>query len=80
MTIQHKKYDNETTDGMIKNENAKFKKSSYEEVREIVKEKEKSNSLLKISLRKTKLTDFFKNFQNCLIYANLIMSNGNCYC
>ena len=36
LIIQHKKYDNETTDDMIKNANKKGKKSSYEEVREIV--------------------------------------------
>ena len=32
--IHQKKYDNETTDDMIKNENTKYKKSSYEEIRE----------------------------------------------
>ena len=40
--IQHKKYDNETTDDMIKNENKKYKKSSYDEIREIVLEKDAS--------------------------------------
>ena len=40
--IQHKKYDNETTDDMIKNENKKYKKSSYEEIRELVLEKDAS--------------------------------------
>ena len=40
--IQHKKYDNETTDDMIKNENRKYKKSSYDEIRDIVLEKDAS--------------------------------------
>ena len=52
--IQHKKYDNETTDDMIKNENKKYKKSTYEEIRELVMEKEKGNNQLKIRLRKRK--------------------------
>ena len=53
--IQHKKYDNEITDDMIKNENKKYKKSSYEEIRELVLEKEKKAILqLKIRLRKIK--------------------------
>ena len=52
--IQHKKYDNETTDDMIKNENKKYKKSSYDEIREIVLEKEKAIIQLKIRLRKRK--------------------------
>ena len=42
--IQHKKYDNETTDDMIKNENKKYKKSTYKEIRELVMEKEKGNN------------------------------------
>ena len=52
--IQHKKYDNETTDDMIKNENKKYKKSTYEEIRELVMEKEKGIIQLKIRLRKRK--------------------------
>ena len=52
--IQHKKYDNETTDDMIKNENQKYKKSSNEEIRELVLEKEKAILQLKIRLRKRK--------------------------
>ena len=49
--IQHKKYDNETTDDMIENEDKKYKKSSYDEMREIVMEK-KAIIQLKIRLRK----------------------------
>ena len=52
--IQHKKYDNETTDDMIKNENKKYKKSSYDEIREIVLEKEKGNNPVEDKIKKTK--------------------------
>ena len=59
--IHHKKYDNETTDDMIKNENKKYKKSTYEEIRELVMEKDASRAFatkviiqLKIRLRKRK--------------------------
>ena len=41
-----------TTDDMIKNENKKYKKSTYEEIRELVMEKEKGIIQLKIRLRK----------------------------
>ena len=54
LMIQHNKYDNETTDDMIKNETKKYKKSSYEETREIVLEKEKSNNPVEEKFKKTK--------------------------
>ena len=53
--IQHKKYDNETTDDMIKNENKKYKKSTYEEIRELVLEKEKSNTPVEDKIKKKKM-------------------------
>ena len=56
--IQHKKYDNETTDGMIKNEHKKYKKSSYEEIRELVLEKEKGNTPVEGKIKKKKLKIF----------------------
>ena len=59
--IQHKKYDNETTDDMIKNENKKYKKSSYEEIRELVMEKDASVVEDKINKKKIKI---FKNNNN----------------
>ena len=49
--IQHKKYDNETTDDMIKNENKKYKKSTYEEIRELVMEKEKKKGIIQLKIR-----------------------------
>ena len=59
--IQHKKYDNETTDDMIKNENKKYKKSSYDEIRELVMEKEKSNNPVEDKIKKKKMKIFKKN-------------------
>ena len=56
--IQHKKYDNETTDDMIKNENRKYKKSSYEEIRELVMEKEKGNNPVEDKINKNKAKIF----------------------
>ena len=61
--IQHKKYDNETTDDMIKNENKKYKKSSYDEIREIVLEKEKGNNPVEDKINKKKMK-IFKNNNN----------------
>ena len=61
--IQHKKYDNETTDDMIKNENKKYKKSSYDEIRELVMEKEKGNNPVEDKIKKKK-TKIFKNNNN----------------
>ena len=61
--IQRKKYDNETTDDMIKNENKKYKKSSYDEIREIVLEKEKGNTLVEDKIKKKKMK-IFKNNNN----------------
>ena len=61
--IQHKKYDNETTDDMIKNENKKYKKSSYDEIREIVLEKEKGNTPVEDKIKKKKMK-IFKNNNN----------------
>ena len=61
--IQRKKYDNETTDDMIKNENNKYKKSSYDEIREIVLEKEKGNTLVEDKIKKKKMK-IFKNNNN----------------
>ena len=61
--IQHKKYDNETTDDMIKNENKKYKKSSYDEIRELVMEKEKSNNPVEDKIKKKKMK-IFKNINS----------------
>ena len=61
--IQHKKYDNETTDDMIKNEINKYKKSSYEEIRELVLEKEKGNNPVEDKIKKKKMK-IFKNNNN----------------
>ena len=61
--IQHKKYDNETTDDMIKNENKKYNKSSYDEIREIVLEKEKGNNPVEDKINKKKMK-IFKNNNN----------------
>ena len=61
--IQHKKYDNETTDDMIKNENKKYKTSSYDEIRELVMEKEKSNNPVEDKVKKKKMK-IFKNNNN----------------
>ena len=72
--IQHKKYDNETTDDMIKNENKKYKKSSYEEIRELVLEKDasarslasirdKGNNPVEDKIKKKKMK-IFKNNNN----------------
>ena len=72
--IQHKKYDNETTDDMIKNENKKYKKSSYDEIREIVLEKDasarslasirdKGNNPVEDKIKKKKMK-IFKNNNN----------------
>ena len=61
--IQHKKYDNEATDDMIKNENKKYKKSSYDEIRELVMEKEKSNIPVEDKIKKKKMK-IFKNNNN----------------
>ena len=61
--IQRKTYDNETTDDMIKNENKKYKKSSYDEIREIVLEKEKGNTPVEDKIKKKKMK-IFKNNNN----------------
>ena len=72
--IQHKKYNNETTDDMIKNENKKYKKSSYEEIRELVLEKDasarslasirdKGNNPVEDKIKKRKMK-IFKNNNN----------------
>ena len=68
--IQHKKYDNETTDDMIKNENKKYKKSSYEEIRELVIEKVKGNNPVEDKI-KTKKMKIFKNSSNQKDYTKL---------
>ena len=73
--IQHKKYDNETTDDMIKNENKKYKKSSYDEIREIVLEKDasarslasirdKGNTPVEDKIKKKKIKIFKNNNSN----------------
>ena len=70
--IQHKKYDNETTDDMIKNENKKYKKSSYDEIRELVMEKEKSNNPVEDKIKKKKMKIFKKkNNSNQKDYTKL---------
>ena len=58
LMIQHKKYDNETTDDMIKNENTKYKNSSYDEIRELVLEKEKGNNPVEDKFKKNKVKIF----------------------
>ena len=50
--VQQKKYDNETTDDMIENETRKCKKSSYEEIKELVMEKEKGNNPVEDKIKK----------------------------
>ena len=80
--IQHKKYDNETTDDMIKNENKKYKKSSYEEIRELVLEKDasvrslasirdKGNTPVEDKLKKQKMKLFIHNYSNQKEYMKL---------
>ena len=69
--IQHKKYDNETTDEMIKNENKKYKKSSYDEIRELVMEKEKSNNPVEDKIKKKKMKIFKNNRSNQNDYTKL---------
>ena len=72
--IQHKKYDIETTDDMIKNENKQYKKSTYEEIRELVMEKDasarslasirdKGNNPVEDKIKKKKMK-IFKNNNN----------------
>ena len=69
--IQHKKYDNETTDDMIKNGNNKYKKSTYEEIREIVMEKEKVNNPVEDKIKKKKMKIFKNNNSNQKDYTKL---------
>ena len=69
--IQHKKYDNETTDDMIKNENKKYKKSTYEEIRELVMEKEKSNNPVEDKIKKRKMKILKNNNSNQKDYTKL---------
>ena len=69
--IQHKKYDNETTDDMIKNENTKYKKSSYDEIRELVLEKEKGNNPVEDTIKKNKMKIFKNNNSNQKDYTKL---------
>ena len=69
--IQHKKCDNETTDDMIKNENKKYKKSSYEEIRELVSEKEKGNNPVEEKIQKKKMKVFKHNNSNQKDYTQL---------
>ena len=69
--IQHKKYDNETTDDMIKNENKKYKKSSYDEIREIVLEKEKGNNPVEDKINKKKMKLFKNHNSNQKDYTTL---------
>ena len=52
--IQQKKYDNETTDDILKNKNKEYKKSSYDEIRELVLEKEKGNTPVEDKIKKRK--------------------------
>ena len=69
--IRHKKYDNETTDDMIKNKNKKYKKSSYEEIRELVLEKEKGNTPVEDKVKKKKMKIFKYNNSNQKDYTKL---------
>ena len=70
--IQHKKSDNETTDDMIKNENKKYKKSSYDEIRELVMEKEKGNNPVEDKIKKKKVKIFKTNNSNQKDYTKLL--------
>ena len=80
--IQHKKYDNETTDDMIKNENKQYKKSTYEEIRELVMEKDasarslasirdKGNNPVEDKIKKKKIKIFKNNNSNQKDYTKL---------
>ena len=69
--IQHKKYDTETTDDMIKNENNKDKKSSYDEIRELVLEKEKGNNPVEDKIKKGKM----KIFKKIIVLIKRIIRN-----
>ena len=69
--IQHKKYDNETTDDMIKNENKKYKKSTYGEIRELVMEKEKGNNPVEDKIKKNKMEKIKNNNSNQKDYTKL---------
>ena len=69
--IQRKKYDNETTDDMIKNENKKYKKSSYDEIRQLVMEKEKGNNPVEDKVKKKKMKTFKNNKSNQKDYTRL---------
>ena len=68
--IHHKKYDNETTDDMIKNENKKYKKSSYDEIRDLVMEKEKGNNPVEDKIKKKKMKVFTNNKSNHDVYSH----------
>ena len=80
--IQHKKYDNETTDDMVKNENKKYTKSTYEEIRELVLEKDasarslasirdKGNNPVEDKIKKKKMKIFKNNYSNQKDYTKL---------
>ena len=49
---------------MIKNENKKYKKSTYEEIRELVMEKEKGNNPVEDKIKKKKMKIFKNNNSN----------------
>ena len=76
LMIQHKKYDNETTDDMIKNEHEKYKKSSYDEIRELVMEKEKGNHPVEDKTKKKKMKIFKNNNSNQKDYTKLFNLNN----
>ena len=65
--IQHKKYDNEIR--------MKIKKSSYEEIRELVMEKEKSNNPVEDKIKKKKMKIFKNNNSNQKDYSKLYNLN-----
>ena len=56
---------------MIKNENEKHKKSSYEEIRELVLEKEKGNTPVQDKIKKKKMKIFKNNNSNQKEYSKL---------
>ncbi|MCR9134271.1 MAG: hypothetical protein NXI08_17015 [bacterium] len=60
---------------MIKNENKKYKKSSYEEIREIVLEKEKSNNPVEDKIMKKKMKIFKNNNYNKKDFTQLFNLN-----
>ena len=73
--IQQKKYNNEVADDMINNENKKYKRSSYEEIREIVLEKDKGNTPVEEKFKKNKIKIFKNTSSNKKDYSKIFNLN-----